>query len=271
MKRKWLGLVCSNPSCPAKAVKNVLKWLEVHECKGIAEKTVQTIHENIPFSTIVQFNEIALSGDYEHELVGIKGFGKTVIKKLAENWKKTHECTIVNFLGGLNFEGFGRRRFKKIVTHLLSEQNEVTIEDVLGFIENKDITVVDGFSERSDVQLKEHIAKAKYVITAMLGNGVVCEVEKAPTASSAPLTGSSFCFTGALNHMKRKEAQEVVEALGGEFRGSVGAGLSYLVTNTPDSGSAKNKKAEKLGVKIITEEEFLTIVNMFDSIKNIGA
>ena len=60
--------------------------------------------------------------------------------------------------------------------------------------------------------------------------------------------------------MTRAEASKRAEAAGYEVRTSVAKGLTYLVTNDPGSGSSKNKKAQQLGTKIITEEEFLALL-----------
>jgi DNA ligase (NAD+) len=74
----------------------------------------------------------------------------------------------------------------------------------------------------------------------------------APLPSSAlPLRGRSFCFTGDLLSMKRKEAGEKLKAPGASVKTSVVKDLSFLVTNDPESKSAKNVKARKLGVALI--------------------
>ena len=78
--------------------------------------------------------------------------------------------------------------------------------------------------------------------------------------SKLPLTGKSFCFTGAMS-ISRKEAIDMVESLGGEVKSSVSKGLTYLVTNDKNSGSGKNKKAAELGIAILDEKDFLKLVN----------
>ena len=79
---------------------------------------------------------------------------------------------------------------------------------------------------------------------------------KAKAVSSLPLNDLSFCFTGELKSMKSKQAEEKVKTLGASVRSGVTKGLRYLVTNNPDSGSNKNKKAVDLGVKVINEKQF---------------
>lgn len=69
----------------------------------------------------------------------------------------------------------------------------------------------------------------------------------------------TFVFTGALS-MPRSKAMQMVKDYGGIVLSSVTRDTDYLVTNDPNSGSSKNKKASELGVKVISEEEFMSMV-----------
>jgi len=92
---------------------------------------------------------------------------------------------------------------------------------------------------------------------ALLSSG---KVRIAARAGGGPLEGKSFCFTGELASMKRPAAEAKVRVLGGTAKSSVTKDLTYLVTNDPGSGSAKNEKARSMGVKIIGEGEFLSLI-----------
>ena len=70
----------------------------------------------------------------------------------------------------------------------------------------------------------------------------------------------SFCFTGKLETMKRAEAEKMVIENGGEAKKGVVKNLSYLVTNSTEQ-TVKFKKAQEQGTKIITEQEFLDMIN----------
>lgn len=70
----------------------------------------------------------------------------------------------------------------------------------------------------------------------------------------------TFCVTGKLEKMKRNDLVKLAEEKGWQFIGSVNKDCQYLVTNTPDSGSSKNKKAQELGTKLITENEFYEMI-----------
>lgn len=75
------------------------------------------------------------------------------------------------------------------------------------------------------------------------------------------MAGISFCFTGSLKRAKRSDAESLVRRLGGETKSSVTAGLSYLVTNSPESGSSKNRRARELEVPVIDEDAFWRLVD----------
>lgn len=77
---------------------------------------------------------------------------------------------------------------------------------------------------------------------------------------SGKLEGLTFCFTGKLETMKRAEAEQLVAENGGEAKKGVVKNLSYLVTNSTEP-TAKYRKAQEQGTKIISEQEFLDMVN----------
>ena len=68
----------------------------------------------------------------------------------------------------------------------------------------------------------------------------------------------TFVITGSVTHFKnRKELQERIESLGGKVSGSVSAKTSYLINNDVLSSSTKNQNARKLGIPILSEEDYL--------------
>ena len=75
------------------------------------------------------------------------------------------------------------------------------------------------------------------------------------------LLNKTFVITGTVEHFaNRKELKEKIESLGGKVTGSVSKKTDYLITNDNMSSSSKNKKAKELGIPVITEEEFLSMI-----------
>ena len=133
-----------------------------------------------------------------------------------------------------------------------------TLEKLLAASE-EDLVSVYQFGSVLAHTLAAGLRDAKEEMLHLTGSGIIVIQASAAAQDNLPLAGKSFCFTGELNSLKRKEAEAMVQAKGGTVKSSVTKGLTYLVTNTPDSGSSKNKKAQELGTTIITEEEFLQL------------
>ena len=80
--------------------------------------------------------------------------------------------------------------------------------------------------------------------------------------SAQSLLDKTFVITGTVEHFtNRKELKEKIESLGGKVTGSVSKKTDYLINNDTMSSSSKNKKAKELGIPVITEEEFLSMID----------
>ena len=107
-------------------------------------------------------------------------------------------------------------------------------------------SVSDFFKDKNNLNFIKKLQK----------NGVV--IEKAEKIKAGKFTGMNFVLTGTLTKMSREIAKESIIALGGKVAGSVSKNTSYVVAGV-EAGS-KLKNAEKLGVKILNEEEFLKML-----------
>lgn len=249
-------LVCTNISCPAKAIKNVLKWFEVHDCKGVAEKTVELIHTEIGFNNLFDF--IYIIDNQTDDILKLNGMGNSKVNNIQEQIDLTRKTTsLEKFYGGLNMNGFGRRMFRKVVDHILTLQDSVNWKQMYNFmIDEEKMVEVEGFSDSSAASLKLQLTALKDLINKLYNSNIVPPEEK---KKNGDLAGLSFCFTGSLDTMKRSDAEKIVVEKCGKI-GTVNKNLTYLVTNDTESGSSKNKKAKDLGVKIINEKQFLELI-----------
>ena len=77
--------------------------------------------------------------------------------------------------------------------------------------------------------------------------------------------GKTFVITGSLAHYENRDAlKAVIESRGGKAAGSVSKKTDYLINNDNESSSSKNKKAKELGIPIITEEQFIKLLDEAD-------
>ena len=119
---------------------------------------------------------------------------------------------------------------------------------------------MDSEGERSSIENKKEFdkpEKTRYLENPDEGSAI----SKSNHESIGIITGHSFCFTGALRSMHRNDAYHNVIEKGGIPHHGVTKDLDYLVTNNKNSGSSKNEKAARYGIQIISEEEFLDMLN----------
>lgn len=159
--------------------------------------------------------------------------------------------TLARLLTALSIDQVGEE------TAILLAQNFKTIEGVK-HASKEDLIAIDGIGE---VVASSIIAWQKNKVAQALLNKILAHVTIEPVLEknqAGPLSGQSFVFTGTLATMTRTEAQNKARESGGIIHSSVSAKTTYVVAG--ESPGSKVKMAEKLGVKILTESEFLALL-----------
>jgi DNA ligase (NAD+) len=242
-------LYCPNPSCPKKLHHRLEKWVSVLDIRELGEKLLKQLFDSGRVRVIPDL--YSLNGE---ELAEFERMGELSAAKVIRHIRTKRELSLSAFVAGFDFEGVGELIMAKAVQagfDTLEKLRAAGVEELSGVHGLGKITagiIVQG--------LKECAGEMDSVLSSAF-------ISIAPPLSveDAPLKGLSFCFTGELESMKRNQAEEKVKALGGSAKNTVVKDLTYLVTNDPESGSAKNKKALEYGVKIIDEETFLSILD----------
>ena len=126
----------------------------------------------------------------------------------------------------------------------------------------EDMVEIEGIGEVIAASVRDYFDNEhnQQVIEKLL-SCLTFEEMPAEAEGNQPLSGKTFVITGSVTHFKnRKELKERIEALGGKVTGSVSKNTDYLINNDNQSNSTKNKKAKELGIPILTEEEFLAMI-----------
>lgn len=159
-------------------------------------------------------------------------------------------------LAAMNFNGIGKTIASKIISHFGYEKIRECPDVVL-------TEKIDGigslFAKKFLDNVVENIAYVEKIIADARYSWKKEDISSNAAQENVSSLGS-MCFTGALSIPRSKAAQLAAEA-GFEVKGGVTRGLTYLVTNDVNSGSSKNKKAKQLGTKVISEEEFMSLVS----------
>jgi DNA ligase (NAD+) len=241
-------LFCPNADCPKRLLHRIEKWVSVLDIRELGEKLIRQLFERGRVRHLPDL--YTLTGE---ELAEYERMGELSAAKVTRHIMTPRSLSLAAFVAGFDFEGVGETIMEKAAAagyNTLEKLRAASVEDLAGVYGLGEITaraIVSG--------LKETAGEMDGVIS----RGLIT-IAPPPPEEALPLRGISFCFTGELASMKRSEAEERVKALGGSAKSSVVKGLSFLVTNDPESGSGKNAKARGLGVPILSEGDFLALL-----------
>ncbi|MDR2457809.1 MAG: hypothetical protein LBD41_04945 [Clostridiales Family XIII bacterium] len=239
-------LECSNDNCPDILVHRIHKWINVMNIMHLSTQTIDKLISAGLVKKIADLYKLTLD-----DVQNLDGFGLG-FQRVIDEINRSRNPSLDLFLAGFDIDGIGRRIWKPIVEEL----NLKTISDVLS-IQAEKLIAIPGIGETRAIIILENIIKLHEELLETEKIVGIAAPQKLNT--SGPLKGLSFCFTGALNSMKRAEAEALVIAKGGTVF-SVKKGLSMLVTNDTSSNSSKNVKAKELGIKVINENQFLELL-----------
>ena len=246
-------LWCKNPSCDGKFINQLdhfcgKKGLDI---KGLSTATLEKL---VDWGWVNCFADIFELRHHYAEWIEKPGFGKASVEKLLDaieyaQYNSTHE----SFISAIGIPLIGRAMVKELM------KNGITTYYVLYNLvqQGQDFSQFNGFGyEKSESLLKFDYTEANKAYALM--NLISPEPEE---KKENTLEGKSIVITGTLKTFKnRAELQRVIEAAGGKVVGSVSKNTSYLINNDIESTSTKNQTAKRLGVPIITEEDFLKII-----------
>lgn len=241
---------CSNPHCPAQIERWIINFVgrDAMDIKGFGMMYIKTLIENGYIKDPSDIYDLYM---YRDELIdkGLIGKEKNTDKLLTaiENSKKNAPWRLLCGLGILNI---GKAAARSLLNHFgsfdkLAQADEAEIKEVndIGDISAKQ--VYDFFQDEDN---KKMLEKFKYA-------GV--NMQQEIVAAGGKFAGLTFVLTGTLTTMSRNEASELIQSLGGKASSSVSKKTDYVVAG--ENAGSKLTKAESLGIKIISEAEFITM------------
>ena len=251
-------LYCINEAGQAKHVKSFAHFVsrDALNIDGLSEATLEKF---IQHGFLKNFCDLYHLEKFRDEIIALDGFGEKSYENLLTSVENSRNTTLPKFIYGLGIANVGLSNAKMIV-QALGNDIEKIIHAGRQELENIDgvgAVIADTFASYFENEKnKEEFYK---LLQEM-------HIEKAPdNQNNQILTGKVFVITGSLEHFEnRNQLKERIEQLGGKVTGSVTGKTSYLINNDSHSTSSKNKTAAKLGVPVITENEFLEMAPMND-------
>jgi DNA ligase (NAD+) len=241
-------LFCPNPDCPKRLHHRLEKWIGILDIRELGEKLLRQLFDS---GRVRHIGDLYTLG--AEELADYERMGELSAAKVLRHIRDPRQLSLAAFIAGFDFEGVAELIMERVVQagfDTLDKLRAATVEE---------LAAVYGLGEITARTICEGLAETAGEMDRVLAAGII-SIAPPAAAETQPLRGKSFCFTGELDTMKRSQAEEKVRALGGSAKPSVVKDLSCLVTNDPESGSAKNAKARSLGIPIIDEEQFLALL-----------
>lgn len=248
------ALYCMNPECQAKHVKSFALFVsrDALNIEGLSEATLEKF---ISRGYIHTFADIFHLDQYKEKIQKMEGFGEKSYKKLTESIEKARTTTLPRVIYSLGIAGIGLANAKVICREL-----KYDVESLLK-VSEEELNEIQGVGEVLAKAFVGYFADAKHVENFRRLLNELTILEETVTKQQI-FEGVNFVITGSVKHFaNRGEVKELIESLGGKVTGSVTSKTNYLINNDVTSTSSKNKKANELGIPIISEETFLELVN----------
>ncbi|WP_257350742.1 NAD-dependent DNA ligase LigA [Pseudalkalibacillus decolorationis] len=250
-----VALRCINPKCPAQIREGLIHFVSRNAMNidGLGEKVItQLFNENL-IQDVANLFELQ-----RDELLKLERMGEKSTDNLLHAIETSKVNSLERLLFGLGIRHVGAKAAKTLAEHFetMERLQNATLEDLTAIHEigEKMADSVVLYFEKPEVdQLIEHL---RQVGVNMEYKGIKrSEVEDV----DSPFNGKTIVLTGKLQQLSRNDAKAEIERLGGKVTGSVSKSTNLLIAGE-DAGS-KLTKAEKLGIEIWTEEDFITELN----------
>lgn len=248
------SLYCTNPDCQAKKIKSfsLLVSRDALNIDGLSEMTLEKF---IGSGLIHTYADIFHLDRHRETIVEMEGFGEKSYEKLTTAIRQASHTTLPRVIYGLGIAGIGLANAK-----MLCRQFDFDFEKMRHASE-EELTAVDGIGT---VLADAWISYFESEKNNRLVDDLLAELtieQEAGSTETAIFAGMTFVITGSVTHFaNRKELQSVIEARGGKATGSVTSKTTYLINNDVASNSSKNRKAKELGIPILSEEDFLKLL-----------
>ena len=253
-------LYCKNPVCSAKAIRNIIHFAsrDAMNIDGLGERIIEVLYDNGFIKNIADLYNLHTR---RQDLEKLEKSGKKSVGKLLKAIEDSKSQDLHRLIYGLGIKNIGRS-----ASEVLADTFETLFDivEVSATRSNKLYSLPD-FGEVMVNSLHEYFTNkdVQNVVTRLIGHGLntekIQEEVTNNTDSNTSLEGVTFVITGTLSQ-SRGHFSDLIKSLGGKVSGSVSKNTNYLLAG--DKAGSKLAKAENLGVKVLTEDEFHAMIDV---------
>lgn len=240
---------CSNPHCPAQLLESLKHFVsrDAMDIDGLGEKQLGQL---ITAGRIQDPADLYTLG--KEDLYAMERMGDTLADKLLRSIEASRRRPLSRLLFALGIRHVGRNTAKILAKRFASL-------DELAQCERQQLTAIHEIGDKVAESLLDYLNNPdkQLLLHKLRAAGVRTEAE-VTIRQDGPLTGKTFVITGTLLKWSRKEAEELVEKLGGRAAGSVSKKTDYVLAGA--NAGSKLDKAQALGIEILDEEAFAKLL-----------
>ena len=242
---------CPNQSgCRPQIIGRIIHFIrrKALDIEGLGEETVELLYENGLVRDVADLYDLRAE-----QLAPLPRLGEKSADNIIRSVERSKAVPFQRVLFGLGIRFVGETTAKYLAEHFRSL-------DAVMKATREELTEADEVGGRIADAIIEYFADEKNlaIIRRLRAAGLKFE-EEARELASESLAGKSFVISGKFSNHSRDELKELIEIHGGRNLAAVSANVDYIVAGE-NMGPAKLKKAEKLGVKIISEEDFIAMI-----------
>ncbi len=235
-------------SCPAQLKESIKHYAskQAMDIDGLGSKIVNKLVDEKIIRSVADLYALT-----KEQLISLEGFAEKSAQNILQAIAASKQCSLSRFIYALGIKNVGRH-LADVLARQFDSIGHLEAATLDGLLQIKEVgpevaqSVVDFFANQRNRDL----------IQALLQQGINVAREEIQTQSV--LKGKRFVFTGALTKFSRSQAQSLVESIGGRATSSVSQTTDYVVAG--ENVGSKLTEAQRLGVKVISEDEFFNLL-----------
>ena len=241
---------CTGIECPAKLFRNLVHFVsrEAMNIDGLGENILQQLLDKKLIENIADIYTLKLE-----DIASLKKNGKKFAQNLIDAIERSKENDLYHLITALGIRHVGSKAAKMLAKKYktMEELSKADFEELQSMNDIGEVmanSIVEFFSQEQTKDLLDKLKQAGVNMNSLEEN------------TDEKLEGKTFVITGSLEKFTRKEIEDLIEKHGGKASGTVSKKTDYLVAG--ENAGSKLKKAQELGIKIISEKEFEDIINV---------
>ena len=247
-----VAIKCLNPYCEEQLTRYI-QYFVSRDCMNIVGLGEKITRKLINLGFITSILDIYNLKSFKEELIKLDKMGDKNINNLLNSIENSKKNTFNRIIFSLGIPYIGKTTANIICEHFNNIDNLINAKE-------EDFLSIKGIGEKATKSIIKYFENTnnKRIVNALKEIGFKLENEEKIIKNNEFITGKNFLATGTLNNFKREEIKEIITSYGGNYLSTVSKKLDYLIVG--ENAGSKLEKANKLGIKILSELEFLKML-----------